>query len=397
MSWLTAAQALQLLGVRPQTLYAQVSRKTIRARPDPQDVRRSLYHEQDVRRQAQRRAGRRRGEAVAAAAIGWGDPVLASSISTVRDGRLYYKGQDAAALAAGLLWGGVPDEAWPEHSTAPVADEAPEAVSRALAALARRAASDPSPLGQSPGFLRAQAWTVLQAVVGALLGKAGRGSDAGQALHQRLALAWGNPESADLLRRTLVLLADHELNASTFAARVCASTGASLSACALSGLATLTGPLHGGACARVLELVDQSLCEGPQAALEPGLRKGRLYPAFGHPLYPQGDIRAQALLRHISLPPGFAGLQAQALQQAGEHPTVDFALAALARQHHWSPEAPLTLFALSRCVGWLAHAQEQVATGSLIRPRARYAGPEVQAPSAQPQPLDARQPSHWHP
>jgi citrate synthase len=89
MKWFSADEALALLGGLRQTLYANVSRGRIRARPDPKDSRRSLYHGEDVKRLAGRRAGRRTVEAVAAKAIGWGDPVLASGISTVADGRLW--------------------------------------------------------------------------------------------------------------------------------------------------------------------------------------------------------------------------------------------------------------------------------------------------------------------
>ena len=99
MSWLTATEALRVLGVRPQTLYANVSRSKIRAKPDPKDTRRSLYHEADVRKMARQHGGQRKATAVAAAAIEWGDPILSSSVSTVVEGRLYYRGQDAAVLA----------------------------------------------------------------------------------------------------------------------------------------------------------------------------------------------------------------------------------------------------------------------------------------------------------
>jgi hypothetical protein len=114
MPWLTATEALQVLGVRPQTLYANVSRKKIRAKPDPKDTRRSLYHETDVRKMARQHGGQRKATAVAAAAIEWGDPILSSGLSTVVDGRLYYRGQNAVVLAeegtledvATILWGG---------------------------------------------------------------------------------------------------------------------------------------------------------------------------------------------------------------------------------------------------------------------------------------------------
>ena len=99
MSWLTAPEALRVLGVRPQTLYANVSRKKIRAKPDPKDTRRSLYHEADVRKMARQHGGQRKATAVAAAAIEWGDPILSSAVSTVVEGRLYYRGQDAVGLS----------------------------------------------------------------------------------------------------------------------------------------------------------------------------------------------------------------------------------------------------------------------------------------------------------
>src|SRR6185312_17531506 len=103
-AWLTAAAALELLHVRAQTLYANVSRKRIRARPDPQDPRRSLYHAADVRRLAERRRGRPAREGTAARSMAWGEPILVSTISTVADGRLWYRGVDAIELAghAGL-------------------------------------------------------------------------------------------------------------------------------------------------------------------------------------------------------------------------------------------------------------------------------------------------------
>lgn len=112
MAWITAAEALSILSVRPQTLYANVSRGKIRAQPDSKDSRRSLYHREDVMRMAKRTNGRRTVEVIAAQAIEWGDPVLPSAISTVVDGRLWYRGRDAVELsrtasledAAALLW-----------------------------------------------------------------------------------------------------------------------------------------------------------------------------------------------------------------------------------------------------------------------------------------------------
>src|SRR5258708_26231644 len=98
--WLSAEQALARLRVRPQTLYAYVSRGRLRAEPDPLEPRRSRYRAGDVAALAERKARGRKAADVAVAAIAWGEPVLASSITTVRDARLYYRGQDAPRLSA---------------------------------------------------------------------------------------------------------------------------------------------------------------------------------------------------------------------------------------------------------------------------------------------------------
>ena len=120
-------------------------------------------------------------------------------------------------------------------------------------------------------------------------------------LHDRLASAWGvGPKAADLIRRALVLTADHELNASTYATRVVASTRAPLGACVLAGLTALIGPLHGGMTNEVRHLLaDPLVAADPSGAIAVRLARGERIPAFGHPLYPDGDPRAAALLSRI--------------------------------------------------------------------------------------------------
>ena len=387
MGWMTASQALRTLEVRPQTLYANVSRKRIRAKADPKDPRRSLYHEGDVRRLARKRGGARKAEEVAAAAIEWGTPVLASAVSTVAGGRLWYRGEDAVLLAeaktleeiAVLLWGvSDPQSLQRNSSAAEAASRRPRdtarpsssELSRVFLELARRVNEDPPSHGRTLAVLQAEAAEVLATVADAMLG-----SSAAAALHQRLAKVWGRADASDLIRRSLVLLADHELNASTFATRVTVSTGASLAAGVLGGLATLTGPLHGGAAAGVRELMDAASSQGAEAAIRDRLAQGRPMAGFGHPLYPAGDPRAAALLQRLQVPPGLAEIRDLVEDLVGERPNIDFALAALTETCRLPRQAPLVLFALARSVGWLAHALEQVTTGRLIRPRARYVGP----------------------
>jgi citrate synthase len=173
----------------------------------------------------------------------------------------------------------------------------------------------------------------------------------------------------------LVLLAEHELNASTFAARVTASTGAPVSAAVLAGLAALSGPLHGNASQSMMGLIEETQRRGAETAVATHLRQGQTLVCFGHRLYPEGDVRAPALLEAFSLPQPFAELARAGEALSGERPNIDFALAAMTAAFTLPEDAPLQIFALARSVGWMAHALEQVETGALIRPRARYTGP----------------------
>jgi citrate synthase len=241
-----------------------------------------------------------------------------------------------------------------------------------FSALAARAATDLASFGRSTDLLRHEASSVLGTFADAMLGS-GQGP-----LHDRVAGALGRPEAADTLRCAMVLLADHELNASTFAARVTVSTGASLAAGTLAGLAALNGPLHGSASSAVAALAADIEVDGSvEESLRDWLGEGRVVPGFGHRLYPDGDVRALELLSRLDVPPAYAELAEAGEYLTGERPNIDFALAALAAAYGLPAGASLTIFALARCVGWLAHMLEQAASGQLIRPRARYVGPVV--------------------
>lgn len=379
--WIAADEARSRLGVRPQTLYAYVSRGRVQVRADPHDPRRSLYRAADIASLADRKSRSRKVSDVAAGAIAWGEPVLASAITTVSGGRLFYRGRDAVELSesetleavARLLRGG--HGAALKRTDRPNPPEGADMRSRAFAALAARAGADPPARGRNPLALAVEAATLLDVLTDAVAGQVGGG-----AIANRLALAWGlgpGGTGADLIRRALVLLADHELNASTFAARVAASTGASLAASALAGLAALSGPRHGGAAAAVQSLAREAAQTNPRAAIAARLAEDRSIPGFGHPLYPEGDPRAEALLDRFEPTADMARLRSAVTAVTGLAPNVDFALVAMAQSLKLPQDAPFALFAVARCAGWIAHAIEQGQTDQLIRPRARYVGASV--------------------
>lgn len=199
-------------------------------------------------------------------------------------------------------------------------------------------------------------------------------------LHLRFAKGWKQPAKvADLLRTALVLLADHELTSSAFAARIAASTGASLPACLLAGLTTLSGPLHGDASGRVRALFSEVERLGEDQVLAHHLSNGLSLAGFGHHLYPDGDPRAAALLALFEPPKVIARFIAKVTKLTGLQPNIDVALAAMAAHHRLPADAAFGLFATARSVGLLAHSLEQLGTAQVIRPRGRYVGPVPEA------------------
>jgi citrate synthase len=379
--WLTAEQATAALSVSRQTLYAYVSRGRIGVTAAPEAPRRSLYDAADIHRLAERKRGGRSRHAVAASTISWGEPILTSSITRIEGGRLEYRGHDAVALSAtatledvaALLWqvdklprsgsGGV----WP-RARGPVG-----VAERCIAAIA-----DLAMAGRWTGRIETvlpDAMRILERVALSASGLDGTAvKPSTLPLHQRLAAAWGvGAKAADVIRRTLVLMADHELNASTYATRVVASTRAPLGACVLGGLAALVGPLHGGATNELRAfLAEPAVAADPTGAIANRLARDEKVPAFGHPLYPDGDPRAVALLE--SSPPRGTALRVMEVMcdATGVPPNIDFALVVMEQQLRLPVGAAFALFAVGRTVGWIAHALEQWQSGQLIRPRAQY-------------------------
>ncbi|MCA8138134.1 citrate synthase, partial [Burkholderia cepacia] len=178
-------------------------------------------------------------------------------------------------------------------------------------------------------------------------------------------------------RRAMVLVADHEITSSAFAARITASTGASLAGCLLTGLATLSGPLHGDASGRVRAVFDDVQRLGAERVVDHHLKSAIPIPGFGHHLYPDGDPRADALLARLDPPTELAHFVDKVTTLTGQRPTIDVALAMLSVQLQLPRDAAFGLFSIARSVGLLAHCIEQLRVGKVIRPRSRYTGPTL--------------------
>ncbi|WP_296616751.1 citrate synthase [Sphingomonas sp.] len=369
--WLSREEALAMLSVRPQTLYAYVSRGLIERRAEAADPRRSEYRGDDILALTKRRARGRRTASIAASAMAWGEPVIPTRISTVAHGQLIFRGHRASELAdhatledvAALLWER-PVAAFPMGSD----DSDPF---RALAALI--AGAKPM-IGRASSKLAQEAAAAIAAIAGTF-GAVGDGP-----IHERLARGWSlDAAGTDLVRRALVLLADHELNPSTFAARIAASTGSPMAACLMAGLSTLSGPKHGGAGTALAALAAEARANGVEAAVARWLAAGHGLPGFGHPLYPHGDPRAAALLPLVTLDPALVELRDAVVDATEALPNIDFALLAISVAAGLPADAPFQLFATARGVGWAAHAIEQSASAAVIRPRAYYQGLTVDA------------------
>ena len=393
--WLSSKEAARRLGVSAATLYAYVSRGLLRSEgTDGQRERR--YRADDVAQLKRRRDVGRKAESIAANALDFGTPVLESSLTLIENGHLFYRGQEATRLArnssleqvAQLLWD-CDDRPFAARNLPPMsaalrsawqAAAALPPVDACLVLLPAAARWDhPSWVEDRTAMLETGA-RILRLLAAAVTGQ----PLSDRPIHEQVAAAWNvPPEQATLIRAALVLSADHEFNASAFAARVVASTGANLYASTMAGLVAINGPRHGGLTRRVASLLgDLRQVTDIDAELARRVRERIYIPGFGHQLYPDGDVRAVALFAMMrERLPGTAELAfaervaAAVEQQIDRKPNVDFATVTLERVLGLPKDSALALFLLGRTVGWIAHAIEQAAHGALIRPRARYTGP----------------------
>jgi citrate synthase len=397
--YLSAHEAANELDISLPTLYAYVSRGLIRSEETGGSKRTRRYHAEDVERIKQRKQQRRDPQAGVETALHWGAPLLESAITLIADGQLYYRGQDAVALAtsstleqvAALIWTGNP-----ANTRALFADVPPPVASDVEAVRAQlshftpfeqmsvllplAAATDLAAYDLQPAAVAQTGARILHLLTTFITGAPVADDGIVRALQQQWAA--NDPNVQRLLNAALILCADHELNVSSFTARCVASAGATPYAVVQAGLAALGGVRHGGQTERAEEFFDEARTpDGVRSTVARRLKRGEPLPGFGHTLFPDGDPRGATLLRLVAeaypTSPAWALAQATVEQVhaiVGKHPNIDLALATLARTLDLPPGAALALFALGRAIGWIGHAIEQYGTNQLIRPRARYIG-----------------------
>ena len=365
--------ACERLKINRQTLYAYVSRGLIECTRHTSDSRKRLYASRDINALLiQNNKGRSR-QAVASSTIDFGEPILKSSLSRIDRGRYFYRGIDAIELSRTatleevfeLLCRTKIKAQW-LNTHCLVRSKRRRPYSRFVEALADNVSN------QTVYGNKRHAFQLLKIM--ALNGTAHRATGAAnniglnKPIHQQLAESWSQDQRApDLIRRALVLSADHELNASTYATRVTASAGANLAACLLTGISTLSGNLHGGLTDLCLKWIRRHT-QAPTPSI--AIAKHQSIPGFGHRLYPEGDPRPIEIMRHCKPPKDWQQLIRQVEKKTSTHPTLDLGLATLEHQLKLPKGAGFTIFAVGRTVGWLAHCFEQRENGTLIRPRA---------------------------
>jgi citrate synthase len=383
--YLSARDAAKALGVSVQTLYVYVSRKGIRSQPIA-GSRQRRYWKPDIDRVIRR-------ENVGPSGIG--QPGQDSKITLITDSELFYRGQNATDLAehssfeavAALLWGVPEQDAFtPAIPAVPpmfskihklLAEESE--INRATAILPLFEEANPKAYDLSlPGMARtgAQVLRTLSAIA------VGSDRPTIEPIHEFIARHIGaNALQAELIRRQLVLAADHGFEPGSVAVRAIASTGVTPWRAVIAGLSVILGCRTNlsrwGAVARILAEIVAS--PNPAQPIVERVRAGETVPGFHAPMHAHGDPRARALLEFcasaLAKDPAYQRL-AEALAAAksiqGLEP--NFAMAFLFVDGKTGVGPRRSLFHIGRCAGWIAHAIEQYQSGESERVRGVYKG-----------------------
>lgn len=388
---MTSEQAAHRLGVKPETLYAYVSRGLIRSERVP-GQRRSRFLRSDVERHAARsRVGGRAGGL---------EVVVETQLTLLEpEGRLAYRGwdvRDAVASStfeavASWLWAGVAEPTpfeVPELARAGVrrvldaAGDLPP-VDRWRTALGPLRVADPLRGDRRPVAVQTAGRALVATLVECLplLGpEQAHDRTIAARLWPRLTTAPPSRRRLAVLDAALVLLADHEMAASTLAVRVAASTWADPYLVVQAGLSALGGPLHGGASEQARALLRDAGVDGDHAAEAIGQRlaAGQRIPGFGHRVYERLDPRVAPLLDRLAeasdTPAAVQPVLEIVASRGLPFPNIDLALAAMGEAYGMIEGATESVFATARIVGWLAHAIEEYEHALRFRTRAAYVG-----------------------
>lgn len=411
--YLTRDDVLAILGIKPQTLYAYVSRGLIHSVPQP-DGRSSFYLGEDVERIRVKSAARAGFGAVAASAMRWGEPVITTGITLITEDGPRYRNRLATDLVragapfetvADFLWDGT----WIDRAAGWTAPDTPADVVAQLSGTAKLR-GDPhvvqlmvlslSLLGIFHGSMKVRIGTgVTPTQLARQAIRTMAGSFGFIAPRRRFVpFRAGEPVAAGLARvleieptsvalrainAMLVLDVDHELTSSTFVARIAASGSSDLHACMGAALNTHFSELTGCRADRVEELFDaRSDAAGVIAKVKTLVAAAQRVPGFNHPFYPKGDPRAALL---IEIARDIGGKNRRALRsmletvdllqsEFGLRPSFELGSVALCRALGLPPQTSSGLRSLARTAGWVAHIFEQRLAAFMIRPRAKYVG-----------------------
>lgn len=405
---LTTRETAERLGVKPETVYAYVSRGQLSSNRAP-GGRGSTFDAAEV--DALARRTRRRETASPA-----GEPAFRTGITLIESDRYYFRGVDATELARCHAYEEVVEWLWTGEMRTGMRFEAPAetlaaarrtvgalpahcgSTDRLRVAVVAAATTDPLRFDLSREAVLGGARGLIPTLVAALptVGRGGGGdaaasADAGLArqLWPKLTARPADEASLDVLDTALGLLIDHDLAASTLAARVAASARAHPYAVVSAGLGVLEGPLHGAASGLAHRMLAEALERGGAApVVADHLRTGRRVPGLGHRLYTGEDPRAATLFAQLAKVPQAAPALAAArdvvtttARHAPLHANVDLALAVLSVSSGMAAEAGETVFAISRTAGWIAHALEEYGERPLrMRPIGQYNGPRPPQP-----------------
>ena len=403
MALIGATEAASRLGVKKETLYAYVSRGVLERHHAP-DGRGSLFDRRAVEALARRGRPRQSSRDTSI------NLLIQTRLTSIADDVVSFRGRDARTLArtatfeevAELLWtGSLPTtgEPWPTVPAAPghvstLALATMTPAQRIRLAVATGAATDTRADDLSAMGVAATGRRMIGTVIDTLpvvgdgrvprleLGDRSLRSTVAGRLWTRLSARRPKPGMIGVLNGALVLMADHELAASTLAARVAATTRANPYGVVAAGLGALSGPLHGGVTPLVLAMLRDAEVVGAERAVTNAQARNPLLPGFGHKVYVERDPRAETILSLLRTTYGHSralaivdDVGAVCSRRSGRFANVDLALAAMAYAGDLLPGAEEVVFCVARIAGWLAHALEEYSEPPLrFRPRASYIG-----------------------